>query len=109
MGYIGIGKTNRWANMAAEERGAFWELVYSVVSAFVVGNPISREFVFRAQFDVDFMPFSFTFADDANVGICGGLVSENVLIADREADGPNDAGKIIQLVGGKNTAPSSFR
>ena len=67
------------------------------IAAFVVRNPISRKFVFRAQFDVDLTPFGFAVCDAAD---CLGdwLVSENVSIADSLPDSPNDAAVIQTII-----------
>ena len=66
----------------------------SGVTAFVVGDPISSKFIFRAQFDMELMPFGFALN---NAGVCFGhwLVGQNVLVSHGKAEGPNDTWKVL--------------
>jgi len=66
----------------------------SGVTAFVVRNSISSKFVFRTQFDMELMPFGFAL-NNTGVWFENWLVSQNVLVSHREAEGSNDTRKIL--------------
>jgi len=83
-------------------------LFHSAVSAFVVRNPISGKFVFRAQFDVDLMPFGCAVCNHA-LCLNDRLVGKNVSISDCLPDSPNDTRKVFQIVSCKDTAAGHFR
>jgi hypothetical protein len=115
MGRMVTDKTNRWdgwhekQNTAASLLGALRRSIDSIVSAFVVGNPVSRKFILREQFQVDLMPIVFAQGRCARLPSPGRLVGENVAISHCEPDGLDDPRKIMQMVGGKNAAPGYFR
>src|SRR6266446_1856487 len=82
-----------------------------IVFALVVRDAEPFEFLFRVQLQEDLVPLAVA-GRALRCGLgwrFGWLVTEDVAVSHRKADGPHNPRKILLMLGGKNTSARRFR
>ena len=84
----------------------------AVVTALVIGKTVSSKSLFRIELNDNFMATGF--ACGILTGVCKShlmdcLVGKNILISNRQPDGPNDTWQVFFVLGGKYAPARYFR
>src|SRR5262245_33709010 len=83
-----------------------------MVGALVIGKTVSLEFLLGIKLNDNLVVAGsdvLTVSLGHKPGAMNGLVAENVTVANRLPDSPNDARQVFSMASGKDASPGDFR